>query len=90
MKTLIKPQRLQKGDTVATVSLSWGGAGDESVNWRYNQGKKRLEEVFGLHVVEMKHTLAGTDYVYNNPQSRAEDFMNAFRDPDIKGIFSCI
>jgi hypothetical protein len=48
---LIKPQKLKKGDTVATVSLSWGGAGDEGLVWRYNLGKKRLQEVFGLKVV---------------------------------------
>lgn len=40
---LIKPKRLRKGDTVATVSLSWGGAGDADLLWRYNLGKKRLE-----------------------------------------------
>jgi uncharacterized protein with von Willebrand factor type A (vWA) domain len=45
---LIKPQKLVKGDTVATVSLSWGGAGDEEIRWRYEQGKSRLEQIFGL------------------------------------------
>lgn len=40
MKELIKPRKLQPGDTVATVSLSWGGAGDESILWIYNQGKE--------------------------------------------------
>jgi muramoyltetrapeptide carboxypeptidase LdcA involved in peptidoglycan recycling len=72
------------------VSLSWGGAGDSDILWRYNQGKKRLEEEFGLEVVEMQNTLKGSEYIYNNPQKRAEDLMTAFKDESIKGIFSCI
>ena len=88
--SLIKPEGLKRGDKVATISLSWGGAGDSDILWRYNQGKKRLEEDFGLQVVEMPNTLKGTDYVYNNPESRAEDLMMAFKDKSIKAIFSCI
>ncbi|NLK06401.1 MAG: LD-carboxypeptidase, partial [Spirochaetales bacterium] len=53
---LEKPRHLERGDTVATVSLSWGGAGDPELLWRYEVGKKRLEDVFGLRVVEMEHT----------------------------------
>ena len=90
MLKLIKPQKLQKGDRVATVSLSWGGAGDEEILWRYQQGKERLQEVFGLEVVEMPHTLKGSEYVYNHPEERAKDLMDAFRDESIKGIISCI
>lgn len=88
--SLQKPARLQRGDRVATVSLSWGGAGDPEISWRYYQGKRRLEEIFGLEVVEMPHTLKGSGFVYLNPQKRAEDLMRAFRDPLIKGIFACI
>lgn len=87
---LIKPERLKRGDKVATVSLSWGGAGDSDILWRYNQGKRRLKEEFGLEVVEMPNTLKGTDYIYNNPESRAKDLMMAFEDKSIKAIFSCI
>lgn len=90
MLNLIKPKMLKPGNKVATVSLSWGGAGDEEILWRYKQGKERLENVFGLKVVEMAHTLKGTDYVYNHPEKRAEDLMNAFLDESIKGIISCI
>lgn len=87
---LVKPDKLKRGDKVATVSLSWGGAGDSDLLWRYQQGKERLEKEFGLVVVEMENTLKGSDFIYNNPKKRAEDLMNAFRDPEIKGIFSCI
>ncbi len=87
---LRRPKRLSVGSRVAAVSLSWGGAGDASLRWRYEQGKGRLQEVFGLDVVEMPHTLRGTDFVYEHPEARAADLMNAFRDPTIAGIFTCI
>lgn len=90
MKMLKKPKMLNPGDKVALVSLSWGGAGDAEILWRYKQGKERLEQVFGLEVVEMEHTLAGSEYIYNHPEKRAEDLMNAFRDTSIKGIIACI
>jgi len=90
MINLIKPQQLKKGDKIATVSLSWGGAGDADVRWRYELGKKRLQEVFNLEVMEMTNTLKGSDYLYNHPEKRAEDLMNAFSDSSVKGIFSCI
>lgn len=87
---LVKPFILKPGDKVATISLSWGGAGDSDILWRYEIGKKRLQQEFGLQVVEMNTTLKGTEYVYNNPEERAKDLMEAFKDPLIKGIFSCI
>ena len=90
MLNLLKPQRLKYGDKIATVSLSWGGAGDSELRWRYELGKRRLKEEFGLEVIEMPNTLKGSEYLYNHPEKRAEDFMGAFSDTSIKGIFSCI
>ncbi|NCU16649.1 S66 family peptidase [Pallidibacillus pasinlerensis] len=87
---LIKPEKLQPGDKVATVSLSWGGAGDPELRWRYEQGVKRLKDVFGLEVVAMPYSLKGSEFIYNHPEARAEDLMNAFKDPSIKAIFSNI
>ena len=81
---------LQRGDKVATISLSWGGAGEPELRWRYEQGGERLKNVFGLEVVAMPNSLKGAAYVYENPQARAEDLMNAFKDPSIKGIVSNI
>ena len=89
-RALTKPPRLQVGDTVATVSLSWGGAGDDAIRWRYEQGKERLESIFGLRVREMPHTLADPEYVASNPQARADDLMQAFADSEIKAIIACI
>ncbi|GGA83043.1 S66 family peptidase [Ornithinibacillus halotolerans] len=87
---LIKPKKLQPGDLIATVSPSWGGAGEPELQWRYEQGVKRLEEVFGLKVTPMPNSLKGGDYLYRNPQARAEDLMTAFMDKNIKGIIANI
>ncbi|MBS3680645.1 LD-carboxypeptidase [Ornithinibacillus massiliensis] len=87
---VIKPKKLHKGDKIATVSLSWGGAGDQDIAWRYEQGAKRLEEIFGLEVVPMPNSLKGSQYIYENPEARAEDLMTAFQDKEIKGIISNI
>jgi len=88
MTTLIKPKLLRQGDTVATISLSWGGAG-ELLN-RYEVGKKQLEEIFGLNVIETKNALKSADYISKNPQARADDLMEAFSNKSIKAIISNI
>ncbi|WP_080872138.1 S66 family peptidase [Oceanobacillus timonensis] len=87
---LIKPSKLSPGDKVATVSLSWGGAGEPSLQWRYQQGAERLKTVFGLEVVPMPNSLKGQTYIDEHPEARAEDLMAAFRDPEIKAIISNI
>lgn len=82
---MIKPKKLKKGDKVAIVSLSSGLAGEELFRHRYELGKKRLEQL-GFNVVTMKNALKGIEYLYNHPEKRAEDFMEAILDKDIKGI----
>ena len=88
MKTLIKPKALSPGDKVATISLSWGGAGE--LLHRYNQGKSQLQNIFGLEVVETKNALKAAEYIYKNPKARADDLMEAFSDPSVKAIISNI
>lgn len=87
---MIKPSKLSPGDLVATVSLSWGGAGDPEFSHRYEIGVNRLKELFGLRVIAMPNALRGSEYLEQNPQARAEDLMEAFRNPEIKAIFSNI
>ena len=87
---MIKAKKLDRGDKVAAVSLSWGGAGDEKFRHRYEIGKKRIEELFGLNVIEMPNSLKGSEYLDKHPEARAEDLMNAFKNKEIKAIFSNI
>lgn len=88
MYQLTKPKRLSPGDRVAAISSSAGTAA--AVPYRYEVGKGRLQGNFGLHVVEMRHTLKSDSWLRENPQARAEDLMEAFADPSIKGIISTI
>ncbi|MDF2803257.1 MAG: putative peptidase [Anaerocolumna sp.] len=87
---MIKPKRLKPGDKVAIVSLSWGGLGDEEFLHKYDIAKKRLEKEFNLEVIVMPHALRGSEFVYNHPELRAKDLMDAFRDNSIAAIFSSI
>ena len=84
---MIKPKKLSRGDKVAIVSLSSGLAGERLLKHRYELGKKRLEEVFGLEVITMPNALKGCDFVNKHPKLRADDLMSAFKEPSIKGIF---
>jgi len=87
---MIKPERLRKGDKVAIVSLSNGILGEKDFLHKYELGKQRLEEKFGLKVVTMENTLKGIEYLYSHPEKRAEDLMDAFRDKTIKAIICSI
>ena len=88
MKEFIKPERLRPGDTVATISISGGRAGDADMLWRYELGKKRLEDIFGLKVVETPHALMGSEYLYSHPEDRVADLHWALEDPEVKGIIT--
>ena len=87
---MLKPQRLNRGDTVALVSLSSGLAGDSLFGHRAELGIRRLEDEFGLKVIVMPHALKGIEYVDEHPRERAEDLMDAFRNPQIKAIITMI
>lgn len=85
---LIKPKKLIAGDKVAAVTLSWGGP--SIFKKRYEIGVKQLEENFKVKVVPMANTLSADQDIYNNPQKRAQDLMDAFINPEIKAIISTI
>ncbi len=85
---MIIPNKLSKWSKVAVVTSSfwWPWA----FPYRYQAGKKQLEQDLGVQVVEMEHTLKDPEFVYNNPKVRAQDLMNAFEDSSIDAIFSSI
>lgn len=88
MNNMIKPSKLNPGDRIATVSLSWGGP--SIFLYRYQIGVQQLKNEFGLEVAEMPNTLRPASWLSRNPKARADDLMQAFADPTIKGIFSAI
>lgn len=86
---MIKPNKLNKGDKVAIVSLSRGLLGMPFAKHELELGIKRLEE-FGLVPVIMPHALKDIDYVREHPEDRASDLKQAFLDDSIKGIICAI
>jgi len=85
---LIKPKRLRAGGTIATVSVSHGWAGDENSRWKYELGKKRLEELYGLNVLPAPNSMRGSEFLSQNPQARAEDVMWAFDNKAVSAIIA--
>ncbi|MFL5732796.1 MAG: S66 peptidase family protein [Chloroflexia bacterium] len=88
MLDLRKPAPLSPGSRVAVVAPSWGGPA--SVPGRYEMGLRELRERFGFEVVEMPHARSANDWLWRNPQARADDINAAFADPTIQGIISAI
>lgn len=87
MRKFIEPAKLQPGDTKATISLSNSSAGKKDMLWRYNLAKQRLQEIFGLNVVETHHSHRGRKFIYKNPRARADDLMRVLQDPAVKAVF---
>lgn len=86
MKELIIPKKLNKGDTVAFISISGGRAGDPDMIGRYELAKSRFEEIYGVKVVETPNALKGNDFIYSHPELRWADLEWALTNPEIKGI----
>ena len=87
MKTLMKPKRLAKGDTIATVSPCNGWAGDMETRWVYDLGISRLREI-GLQVVAAPNSMRGSDYLSKNPKARAEDITWAFENDAVDAVIA--
>lgn len=90
MDKLIMPKKLKKGDTVALLSLSQGIAGDKKFHSRYEQGKKYLQDTYNFNIKEGKFSLKGSEFTNKHPELRAEDLMNALKDPTVDAIISNI
>lgn len=88
LSTLIKPQKLNPGDTVAVISPSWSGGA--VFPERYRAGKRQLEEVFGLKVVEAPNALIDPIDNFNNPQKRVADLHWALSNKEVKAIIPMI
>src|SRR5688572_11240637 len=76
-RSAIKPERLRPGDTVAAVTLSWGGPG--ACPERYAAGKRQFEEEFGCRVIETRHALRDAAWIAANPKARADDLNGGVR-----------
>lgn len=87
MTHYLKPQKLQKGDTIGLVSPSSALAG--LLPHRVERGKKMLEDL-GFKVVIGKNALKVKDWTAGTAQERADDINSFFADKNIKAIISFI
>ena len=74
---------------VAIVSLSSGIIGEPVVRFEVEIGLRRLQD-YGLNVKFMPNALMGLEFLKNHPEKRAEDLLQAFRDPEIDMILCAI
>ena len=74
---------------IGIVSLSSGIIGEESVRFEVDIGLRRLEE-YGLNVKFLPNARKGLDYVKAHPEQRAQDLLEAFRDPALDMILCAI
>lgn len=85
----MKVKHLKRGDKVAIVSLSSGVLGEDFVKHELDLGIKRLKEL-ELEPVIMPGATKGIKFLQEHPAVRARDLLNAFLDPEIKGIICAI
>jgi muramoyltetrapeptide carboxypeptidase LdcA involved in peptidoglycan recycling len=83
------PPKLEKGDKVAIVRPGNGPAKKE-FSRVYELGLKRLRKRFDLEPVEFPTCDMGMEELTKNPEARAEDVMDAFREPEIKGVIAAV
>lgn len=85
---MIRPRRLREGDTVAVVSPSWGGPSRYPL--AYDLGLANLRELCGVKTKEYPTARADAEWLWANPQARAEDLQRAFTDPEVNAIIASI
>jgi len=75
--------------TVAIVSLSSGILGERFVEHERKLGLARLRD-YGIAVKFMDNACMGMAYLKEHPEKRAEDLLQAFRDPEVDMILCAI
>lgn len=82
--SFVYPPKVHPGDKVAVISPSSGLP--EIFPAVYEQGLRRLRDIFQLEPVEYPTTRR----MHSSPQDRARDLHAAFADPEIKAILTSI
>ena len=75
--------------TIGIVSLSLGMLGEAFAAHEVEIGMKRLQE-YGLNIKIMPNAEKGISFLSAHPEKRAEDLLQAFRDPEIDMIITDI
>lgn len=86
--SFVRPPRLVRGSRVAALSLSSGFVTE--VLSRYEAGVRQCAQAFGWQMVPAPNALRGPEFLYENPQARADDLHWALKNPEIHGLVSII
>lgn len=84
-----KGEKVMKVNKIGIVSLSSGILGEDFVKHEVNIGLNRLKK-YGIEVVFLNNSKRGIDYLKANPKSRADDFLDVFKDNTIDMILCAI
>ncbi|WP_227375832.1 S66 family peptidase [Haladaptatus halobius] len=87
MSEFVVPPALESGDKVAIVAPGTSHA--ELFPHVYELGLERVRE-FGLKPVEFPTATKSPEWLYEHPEARATDVMDAFSDPEISGVILVI
>jgi muramoyltetrapeptide carboxypeptidase LdcA involved in peptidoglycan recycling len=82
------PPPVERGDEVAVIAPA--STNPESASHVYELGLQRMRDVFDLVPVEYPTATADPEWLLDNPEARAQDVMDAFRDPDISAVITNI
>ncbi len=84
----VTPSPLEPGDEIAVVAPSRGAAATyDSV---FELALDRLRVTFDLEPVVYPTAERDDEYLEDHPEARAEDVMDAFRNPDHRGVVATI
>ena len=75
--------------TIGIVSLSMGILGEDFMKHEVENGLRRLNDM-GLEVRFMPNSMKGVEFIEAHPGKRAEDLLEALRDPEIDMILCAI
>jgi muramoyltetrapeptide carboxypeptidase LdcA involved in peptidoglycan recycling len=75
--------------TIGIVSLSRGILGEDFMKHEVESGLRRLHDM-GLEVKFMPNSMKGIEYIESHPEKRAEDLLEALKDPEIDLVLCAI
>jgi muramoyltetrapeptide carboxypeptidase LdcA involved in peptidoglycan recycling len=88
---IVRPPALRRGDTIAIVSTSWGGAG--LLSERFERGIEAIRELgYGTKVMKNARRVSDGNrgWVAGSREERLVDLHDAFADPDVRCVLSAI
>ena len=88
MPEFVTPPPVERGDRVAVIAPA--STNPDSASHVYDLGLQRMRDVFDLDPVEYPTATADPEWLADNPEARAEDVMDAFRDPEISAVVATI